>query len=220
MILRDAFWRAVLSLPQSFWRALTWFGDSGLLLPAAVLILLWLASARRTWPSAGLWLLSFGAASLVVLASKLAFLGWGIGSASLNFTGFSGHTMLSAAVWPVALWLVASRATHRTRVALAVLGWALAAAIGVSRMALYAHSWSEVAGGYALGVLASAAFLAAQHRMPHPALRSSMVVVSLLAPLVYQQPGNAAPTQGLLESMAVRMAGIERPYTRDHLHER
>ena len=72
-------------------------------------------------------MLCFGAASLVVLVSKLAFLGWGIGSARLNFTGFSGHTMLSAAVWPVALWLVASRATHRTRVALAVLGWALAA---------------------------------------------------------------------------------------------
>jgi membrane-associated phospholipid phosphatase len=219
MIFRDAFWHAVHSLPEGYWRALTWLGDSGLLLPAALLIALWLLSARRTWPSAGLWLLSFGIASLVVLASKLAFLGWGIGSASLNFTGFSGHTMLSAAIWPVALWLVASRATHRTRVLLAVFGWVLAAAIGVSRLALYAHSGSEVAGGYALGVLTSAAFLAA-HRMPHPALRASMVVVSLLLPLAYHEPGNAAPTQGLLEVMAVRMAGIEHPFTREDLYGR
>ena len=165
-------------------------------------------------------MLIFGAASLVVLVSKLAFLGWGIGSARLNFTGLSGHTMLSAAVWPVLLWLVASRATHRVRVMLAVVGWALAAAIGVSRLALYAHSWSEVASGYALGLLTSVAFLALQHRLPHPVLRASMVVISLLLPLAYQQPGNAAPTQGLLETMAVRLAGIERPFTRDDLHGR
>ena len=75
-----------------------------------------------------------------------------------------------------------------------------------------------MAGGYVLGVIASAAFLAAQHRMPHPTVRASMVVVSLLLPLAYQPPGNAAPTQGLLESMAVRLAGIERPHTRDDLH--
>lgn len=220
MNLRDAFWHAVHLLPYGFWRALTWLGDSGLLLPGALLIALWLVSRRRTWPSAGLWVLSFGAASLVVLISKLAFLGWGVGNVQLNFTGFSGHAALSAAVWPVALWLVASRATHGTRVALALAGWALAGAIGVSRLALYAHSWSEVAGGYALGMLASAAFLAAQHRLPHPVLRAPMVAFSLLLPLAFQQPGNAAPTQSLLEHVAVRLAGIERPYTRDDLRGR
>src|SRR5688500_14227487 len=128
--MRDAFWSAIHSLPEDFWRHFTWLGDSGLLLPAALLIAVWLASARHTWPAAWAWVLIFGAASLVVLASKLAFLGWGIGSASLNFTGISGHTMLSAAVWPVALWLVASRGTHRLRVALAIAGWLLAAGIG------------------------------------------------------------------------------------------
>ena len=215
--MRDVFWRAIYSLPEGFWRHFTWLGDSGLLLPAALLIAMWLASARRTWPAAWAWTLIFGGASLMVLVSKLAFLGWGIGSARLNFTGISGHTMLSAAVWPVALWLVASRASHQLRVALVIAGWLLAAGIGVSRLALFAHSWSEVAIGFLLGASASAAFLAMQHRMPHPKLRASMVVLSLLLPLVYQQPGNAAPTQGLLERAAVRLAGIERPFTRDDL---
>ena len=215
--MRDAFWSAIHSVPESFWRHFTWLGDSGLLMPAAQLIAVWLGSARHTWSAAWAWVLIFGGASSAVLASKLAFLGWGIGSASLNFTGISGHTMLSAAVWPVALWLVASRGTHRLRVALAIAGWLLAAGIGVSRLALFAHSWSEVVSGFLLGAGASAAFLAVQHRLPHPKLRAPMVVLSLLLPLLYQQPGNAAPTQGLLERAAVRLAGIERPFTRGDL---
>lgn len=216
-LLRDAIWQAILSVPQSAWWDVTWFGDSGLLLPAAALIALWLASSRRTWPAAALWIVIFGAASTVVLVSKLAFLGWGVGSARFNFTGISGHTMLSASVWPVALWLLASRGSHRLRLGLAVFGWLLAACIGVSRLAIYAHSVSEVAAGYLLGLAASAGFLAMQRHMAHPRLRASLVALSLLLPLLQLQPGHAAPTHGLIERMAMRLAGTDRPYTRDDL---
>ena len=68
-LLRDAIWQAILSVPQSAWWDVTWFGDSGLLLPAAALIALWLASSRRTWPAAALWIVIFGAASTLVLVS-------------------------------------------------------------------------------------------------------------------------------------------------------
>ena len=216
-LVREAAWQAILSIPQGVWWGLTWFGDSGLLLPVGLLIALWLASSRRTWPAAGLWVLIFGAACMLVLLSKLAFLGWGVGSASLNFTGISGHTMLSASIWPVALWLLASRGTHELRVGLAVFGWVLAACIGISRLAIYAHSASEVAAGYLLGMAVSAGFLALQRRMAHPRLRASLVALSLLLPLVQLQPGHAAPTHGLIERMAMRLAGVERPYTRDDL---
>jgi membrane-associated phospholipid phosphatase len=216
--LRDTFWAVIGAVPYAFWHYFTWLGDSGLLLPAALLIAVWLGSSRRTWASAALWVLLFGSASLLILVSKLAFLGWGVGSARWNFTGISGHTALSVAVWPVALWLVASRAGHGVRAGLAIFGWVLGAAIGVSRLALYAHSASEVATGFALGTFVSAGFLAFQHRMAHPHLRAPLVVASLLLPLAYQAPGQAAPTQGLLEQVAVRLAGIERPYTREDLH--
>ncbi|SFM99106.1 phosphatase PAP2 family protein [Variovorax sp. OV329] len=216
--LRDAAWRAIHGVPEGFWHAFTWLGDSGLLLPAAALIALWLLSSRRTWPAAALWILIFGFASLLVLLSKLAFMGWGIGSARLNFTGISGHTMLTAAVWPVALWLLASRGSHRLRVGLALAGWLLALGIGVSRLAIYAHSWSEVTTGFLLGFVTSAAFLALQRRVAHPQLRASLVLVTLLLPLVHQQPGNAAPTHGLLERVAMRLAGTDRPFTRADLH--
>ena len=216
-LVRDAIWQVILSVPEGAWWGLTWFGDSGLLLPMALLIALWLASSRRTWSAAALWVLIFGAASSLVLVSKLAFLGWGVGSVRFNFTGISGHTMLSASVWPVVLWLLASRGTHQLRAGLAVFGWLLAACIGVSRLAIYAHSASEVAAGYLLGLAASASFLALQRHMQHPRLRTSLVALSLLLPLLQLQPGHAAPTHGLIERMAMRLAGIERPYTRDDL---
>ncbi|MDM0115764.1 phosphatase PAP2 family protein [Variovorax sp. J22R133] len=217
MSFRDLIWALILAVPDDFWRTLTWLGDSGLLLPAALLIALWLASSRKTWPTAALWVALFGSASVLILATKLAFLGWGIGSARWNFTGISGHTAISTSVWPVALWLVASRMGHRIRMTLALAGWLLAAVIGVSRLALYAHSASEVVTGFVLGTVVAGTFLVVQHRMPHPVLRGTLVALSLLLPLSYQTPGHPAPTQDALESMAVRLAGIEHPYTREDL---
>ena len=200
------------------WHEFTWLGDSGLLLPAALLIALWLMVSRSTWSGAFLWCAAFGFGSGLVLVSKLAFLGWGVGSARLDFTGFSGHTMLSASVWPVVLWLMASRWGHGARVALASAGWLLALGIGLSRLAVQAHSISEVLAGYALGVAVSGIFLAVQHGRPHPQLRWPLVVLSLALPMAFQGPGTPAPTQDLLERIAQRLSGAERVFTRDDLH--
>jgi len=216
----DAFWRFQALLPITFWQAFTWLGDSGLLIPAALLIALALAVAPRTRPTAWLWCTVFGAGSVVILASKLAFMGWGMGSRAFDFTGFSGHTAISASVWPVALWLLASRWGHRARVAVAIFGWLLAAGIGISRLAVDAHSVSEVVAGYLLGLTVSAVFLALAHRRAHPDLRWPLVVVGLLTPLIFFPPGRPAPTQDLLEDIAVWMAGTERPYTREDMHRR
>lgn len=218
MSLRDALWQAIHAVPAQFWWSVTWLGDSGLLLPAAFFIGLWLLASRLTWPTAWLWFLMFGTASLLVLISKLAFLGWGVGSARLNFTGISGHSMLASSVWPVALWLLAGRGGHRLRVGMALAGWLLAWVVGISRLGIYAHSVSEVAIGLMLGTATSAVFLASQRRFPHAAPRAPLVFVTLLLPLALFPPGHAAPTHGLLERIAQRLAGIERPYTREDLH--
>ena len=117
----------------------------------------------------------------------------------------------------MACWLAVSRQGHRARVAAAVFGWLFAAFIGATRLALDAHSWSEVIAGYALGVGVSATFLWWQHRMPHPRVSWVLVLLSLATPLFFLQPGTPAPTQSLLEKIAVRLAGIERPFTRADL---
>lgn len=206
-------------MSYAFWLALTWLGDSALLLPAAAFIALWLASARATRLTALGWVLAFGLCGGIVLLSKVAFMGWGLGIASINFTGFSGHTAIAAAVWPVALWLLTSRAAHRVRVGAAVVGWMLAALVGYSRLAIDAHSVSEVAAGYLLGAATSAAFLRWQQRRPHPRLGAVVVGLSLILPVVLSTPGHPAPTHNLLMIASARLAGNTRPYTRADLHQ-
>lgn len=145
-------------------------------------------------------------------------MGWGIGSVRLDFTGFSGHTAIATSVWPVALWLVVSRWGHRARVAAAIAGWVLAAGIGLSRLVIDAHSVSEVLAGYVLGLAVSGGFLALQHSRPHPRLRATLVAASLALPTAFLSPGTPAPTHDALQVISMRLADIERPFTREDLH--
>ncbi|SIQ77723.1 phosphatase PAP2 family protein [Pseudacidovorax sp. RU35E] len=200
------------------WHALTWLGDSSLMIPMAVAITAWLGWARRTRPVMWLWLLCLGAAGAVVVAGKFAFMGWGVGIEALDFTGFSGHTTMSTTLWPVALWLMVSGFAHRWRVSAACAGWALGAAIGGSRLALDAHSMSEVVSGFLLGLAASGFFLWRQRRKPHPKLRLLPVLLTLALPALVIPPGTRAPTHELIGRVAAWTAGNERPFVRADLH--
>ncbi len=224
--LRDLFWAVLGAIPLDYWRAFTWLGDSGLLIPASLLIVVLLAWSRETRFEALLWCIVFGTGSLVILVSKLAFMGWGIGSPRFNFTGFSGHTAISTSVWPVLLWLAAAQWTKRWPQSLspargmqlaAVVGWVLGLGIGISRLALYAHSVSEVVGGFVLGFAVSATFLALVRNRPLPHFPWPVAVAGLVLPLFILRPGTPAPTQDLLEVIATRMAGTTQPYTRQQL---
>lgn len=199
----------------------TGFGDSGFLLPAALWIAIWLAVDRSTRPAAVHWVLLFGGCGLVVMLSKLAFLGWGIGSARFDFTGFSGHTALATSVWPVVFWLATLRRAPFLRVIAAVAGWGWGVAIGVSRLALEVHSTTEVITGVLLGAVVSASFLRLHWNRPAPVslLRAPRWLAAGLAVplLVFIVMGRPAPTQDALEAMAAWMAGIERPYRRTDL---
>lgn len=135
---------------HSPWHILSTLGDSRLLLPMAAVLLIVGWRTDTTWHVH--WALALSVVGLIVLVSKLAFLGWGIGVARLDFTGFSGHAAMSAAVWPMVAYLVAGRSPRWA----ALLGFALAAAIGYSRIPLNAHSWSEIGAGLALGALGTA----------------------------------------------------------------
>ncbi|WP_413725057.1 phosphatase PAP2 family protein [Sodalis sp. RH16] len=201
------------------WHWLTFFGDTMLLLPCAVIIvalLLWKAETRRTSLQ---WLLLIGAAGAIVIVSKLAFLGWGIGSRAYDFTGFSGHSALSASIWPVLIWILASRASRRFRLAAVAFGYLLALAIGVSRVILHAHSVSEVIAGLALGFTISTSFLLMQYsrgtRIRH--LSAGQLSAVLLLPLLLVMQGKKAPTQDLLERIALAIAPIQHVYTRADL---
>lgn len=199
---------------HSFWHTFTSLGDSGFLLPAALLVGLWLFLQPHTRTAAWQWALMFGACGFVVMVSKIAFMGWGIGSARFNFTGFSGHTALSTSVWPVLLWVVASRASRRWRMAAAVLGWCLAVGIGMSRLALEAHSISEVMAGAMLGTMVSAGFLWLQRPSPAPTRGRRWPFAAAIVLMAAASHGRPAPTQDALALIAAKLAHRERPFTR------
>lgn len=202
------------------WHFLTFFGDSMLLLPCAaivfIILLLSPTSRKPTWQ----WMLLFGGVGAVVCVSKLAFMGWGIGSSQWDFTGFSGHSALSASIWPVLLWLLCGRFSSPVRRTAVIVGYLLAATVGYSRLVIHAHSTSEVITGLALGFIVSSTFLMLQRGTQPPRLSYRKIAVTLALPLVLINSGTAAPTQGLLERIAVTIAPVEKPFVRADLHKK
>lgn len=199
------------------WSSVTFFGDSTLLLPSAVLLfVVALFSSRRQ--VAWLWALTFGITGAIVCSSKLAFMGWGLGSSSLDFTGFSGHTALSACFWPVFLWLVSSRIWPRFRHLTALLGYAVAAVVGLSRLMIHVHSPAEVVAGFVLGGTASAMFLLWQRRSSLTMLSGAGLAAALLVPVILFTTGSKAPTQTLLQDIALHLSTVDKPFIREDLH--
>lgn len=199
------------------WRTLTYFGDSMLLIPTAVIIALvlpWKSSSQRTvW----YWLLAFGLAGLLVSLSKIMFLGFGIGSARFNFTGFSGHSAMSSTLWPVMMWLISGRWSTFWRAVTIAIGYAIPLMVGFSRLVIHAHSVSEVLAGLLLGFTLSSAFLISQRRTVLKGFSALQVGVAFLVPLLLMGHGRVATTQQFLERLSVKLAGLEKPYKRADL---
>lgn len=206
------------------WSSLTWFGDSNLLLPAAVALAAVLLLSTATRNLTPRWLLAFGLTGFVVLATKIAFVAWGIGSAELDFTGFSGHSALSACFWPVWAWLLVARAkSPAIRLGAVVAGYLLALAIAVSRLMLEVHSVSEVISGVAIGTAASAWFLAAVRagrQQSLPTTAAAFLALAFMAVMTITLYGRPAPTTHWIEASTMRMLGITTPFTRQDLRMR
>ena len=193
------------------WVTLSQLGDSRWLLPLSLVLILF--GPKESCALRVRWAVCLAVAGGLTLASKLAFLGWGVGWARLDFTGFSGHATMTAAVYPVALYL----ATHgrlRIPLLLALLGSLLAAAVAYSRLPLNAHSVSEVVSGWLLGTAATAFALSAgrrEWRTPLPILAFSLAIgaaMPLLMPTVR--------THDLVMRIATELSGREHVFNRHH----
>ena len=199
-----------------FWHLITRLGEAEILLPAALLTAAALFARRRTRNLALGWVLMLSLAVTLTTASKLAFIGWGLGWAAINFTGVSGHAMFSSAIYPVLmLTLVPGRSRRRWQLSLA-LGCALALLVGVSRIQVGAHSWSEVLVGMLLGGTVTALTLG---WFETRALSINPVVPALLLVWVAVSPFqvHASQTHSLVTRLALSLSGRGAPYTRAEL---
>lgn len=197
------------------WSAFTKLADTVALLPAAALCAAWLASVRA-WRLVLVWLILLGFGLALVTATKIAFVGWGIGSRNWNFIGISGHAMRAAAIAPVLLYLLAGPRSRARRGFALVAGIAFAVLIGLSRLALQVHSPSEVVTGIGLGLAISAGFIAVLQRAPALSM-PRYALLSALLPLSILSATPPAPTERWVDEVALRLSGHRRPHTRIEL---
>jgi len=196
-----------------YWYLITRFGEVQNLLPAALWVCLALLRSDATRPLAYRWLLGLALVTLVDMASKIVFIGWGVGLASWNFTGFSGHAMFSAAIYPLLMATLAARLSPGGQKAALGVGLALAAVVCVSRLMVDAHSVSEVVLGWLLGTgvtllaVAKPGLQRVTWRLYVPVLLALwMVLAPLLAPPL--------PTHWAVTRLALLLSGRAHPYTR------
>jgi membrane-associated phospholipid phosphatase len=200
----------------AFWPLVTRLGEVQILLPAALLAVLALFRRPDARPLAAWWMVFLLIAAALTTLSKIAFIGWGLGWAELNFTGISGHSMFAAAVYPLLLSTLASHYSRQWQQVALGMGVVLAVFIGISRVMVGAHSVSEVIAGLLLGGAASTASLAlAGHARAviGPVMPALVAIWLLTSPS--QVPGLA--THSLVTKISLVLSGNNTPYTRDDL---
>jgi hypothetical protein len=196
------------------WTEWTNMADAAVMLPAAILMSVWLLCNQR-WPRALLWPALFCLGASLVAASKVAYVGWGMGCARLNFTGLSGHTLLASMVFPAVFYLLLESIQLRWRYLGLAIGLALGALIGYSRLVVRAHSMSEVVLAFGLGAALSLVFAVLDERRAY-SWRSLWTLMAALSMMLALQMGALAPSQDLLTRVALRLSGHSAPYVRGH----
>ncbi|MGB7193224.1 MAG: phosphatase PAP2 family protein [Collimonas pratensis] len=180
-------------------------GSSNVMLPAAVAIAVWLMAggARRLFLY---WCLLFAGTLLLVAASKIAFVGWGIGIEEIDFTGFSGHAMRSAAIIPTLFYVIVRQQAFALRWPAVILGVGVAALISLSRVQLLFHSVSEALSGSLLGLAACLCFIWQAENASQPGLSRTLLACSfvLLLTASFSKP---VPTEDLIASTALWLSG-------------
>lgn len=199
-----------------FWHLITRLGEAPILLPAALLAALALLRQAQTRPIAKHWLLALLMAASLTTATKLAFIGWGIGIRALNFTGISGHAMFAASIYPCLLAVMASRLPLFVQRLAVGAGLALALTVGLSRIEVGAHSLSEVVSGLLLGGLVSAVAL-----LPFGLPRRTMgfMLPAVVGLWLVLTPVHTPPmqTHSYVIRLSLALAGIQVPHTRAEL---
>jgi hypothetical protein len=153
-----------------------------------------------------------------VVVTKLAFIGWGIGIRSMDFTGVSGHAMRATAVFPALVYVLLGRARAVIRFPAIGAGFVCGLLVGLSRVMVGAHSIPEVVAGCALGGLVSLSFIWITDAMPRPRLNRPLIVLSVLG-LCGTAFAEPAPTKLWLKEVALYLSGRDEAFRRGGSNE-
>jgi membrane-associated phospholipid phosphatase len=195
------------------WTTITSLGDIKAMVPLAATIGIGLA-VGNAWRMAMWWCLMLALSLGFVAISKIAFVGWCIGSPALDFTGVSGHAMRVTAIAPVLLYLLSQNASTRTRVFGIFLGLFCGVMVGLSRLALHDHSTTEVVAGWLLGATVSLGFILIFRSVKNFVLNKWLIALCLMV-ILAAPSAEPAPTQRWIVNIALFISGHDRPCTRN-----
>lgn len=198
------------------WHLLTRLGEFQILLPATLLVMAPLVRRAGTRPLAFGWIGALALATLLTVASKLAFMGWGIGSAPFNFTGISGHAMFAAAIYPLTLGILASKLPPLVQHAAVGMGFCLAAMVAVSRVVVGVHSESEVLAGWLLGGAASVCTIV-QATLARDVMGPVIPLLVLSWFLISPVHAPQLQTHTWVTRVSLALSGKPKPYTRTEM---
>lgn len=195
------------------WNLISRFGEVQALILVALLAILSLLRRRETRSVAWRWIWLLSIALVLTIASKVMFMAWGVGWPALQFSGVSGHAMCAAAVYPMLMTALTLHLPPLGRQLAMAAGYALAFCVGASRLALDAHSTSEVVAGLLVGAAASAPAMDLL-RLPRMALEQVVLVApALMLALV----AGLMPTwqaESMLARMSSTISGHNTAHTR------
>lgn len=198
----------------TIWHNLTSAGDSAVLLPLIAWISVWLIVPAQTRRDGWRWLLAVAVCGGVVTLSKLLFMAWDVGLPGLDYTGYSGHSALSALVWPSVAALLARRGGLTVQLAAIGVGVVLALGIAVSRIVLKAHSASEVLLGFTLGLTIAGWLVLARPVAQRASPRAIALLAGVSLLLVLTFYGRVFPSQHYLKQIALTISGREQVFRR------
>ena len=188
-------------------------GDIELTLPLAVATGVWLLAARA-WRAAAAWTVLYGGTIALVGGSKIAYMGWGIDIAVLDFKAFSGHAAGVTAVYPVLGYLLCRPAGRSAGLAAAGAGLALGLVMAVALVGQDEHAVAEAAAGWLLGACASVGTVyqsEPQGVAPGPAAALCAVALFCVSALLMQ----SAHVGYWMIKVALALSGKTRPYSWD-----
>lgn len=182
-----------------FWLNVTNAGDSGLLLPVGVILIL-LIGTLESFRAAFLFTRSFILCLVTLLMLKLIFIScgkfWDLGIRSP-----SGHTGLSVMVYGSLATVLFKQVPLEGKVIVAYLGIAIVGLVAYSRIVVGAHSWGEVWVGGIAALLVLMTFAVPYSKLKHPKIKLHLFL-GVLATGTMLTYGLHAPAEPVVHTAA------------------
>lgn len=153
---------------MDLWAPLIHLGDAALTMPLAAGMAAWLI-ASRAYRLALSWSVAFAGGALLVGASKIAYMAWGVGWLALDFKALSGHATGASAVMPMLYYLMLAPHGAAARLAGLACGSGLGLTVAAALVAHCHHSPAEAMAGWLTGT--AVASIAVRAGGTPPALR-------------------------------------------------